>query len=67
VKIFSKKPARTCPKFSKKLEKTAHHNPKSAPAFKLLKRKKTNPIPYLWAGIPTFQIPSPIVRIFMEN
>jgi hypothetical protein len=40
LKIFCRKPARACPNFSKKLEKTAHHNPKSAPAFKLFKRKK---------------------------
>jgi hypothetical protein len=60
------KTARNCPKrflkVGKKLPALSPNLPQ--PFYKLKKKSQTNPIPYLWADIPTFWIPFPIRGTF---
>jgi hypothetical protein len=60
--IFLKATGNLPETFFLKWGKTAHPSPKSARALIVFSKKgQTNPIPYLWAAIPTFWIPSPIL------
>jgi len=61
-KYFPKNYWKSARNFFLKWGKTAHPNPKSARALIVFRKKgQTNPLLYLWADIPTFWIPSPIL------